>query len=107
MRQESLHRRIRRDIRENDILNGREAIVRLYNMSNPTAARKLLVGKIGDAIVGHCERDIRSIGNRRIGQVRIGSSQTAVGRATHMDGIDVALASASACVGRAGVDHSV
>ena len=62
-------------------------------MGNPTPGRKLLVEKADDAVIGHCQRDVRAIADRRLGQVRLGPGQTAVGRAAHMERIDVALAS--------------
>src|SRR5467141_191781 len=93
VRQELLHRRIRRDIRENEVLSRCEAIVRLHYMCNPSAGRKLLVEKSDDAIIGHCQRDVRGVADRRLGQVRLGPGYTAVRGAAHMERIDVALAS--------------
>jgi len=60
-------------------------------MCNPAAGRKLLVEKSDDAIIGHCQRDVRSVVDRRLGQVRLGPGYTAVRRAAHMERIDVAL----------------
>src|SRR6266550_3904596 len=93
IRQELLHRRIRRDIRENKILSRCETIVRLHYMCNPAAGRKLLVENSDDAIIGHCQRDVRGVADRRLRQVRLGPGHTAVGGAAHMERIDVALAS--------------
>src|SRR5467141_1504041 len=93
VRQELLHRGVRRDIRENEVLSRREAIVRLHYMCNPAAGRKLLVEKSDDAIISHCQRDVRGVADRRLGQVRLGPGHTAVGGAAHMERIDVALAS--------------
>src|SRR6059058_4665240 len=56
--QELLRRRVRRNIREYHVLNGRESIPRLHHMCNPAAARKLLVKGANRAIVGHRERDV-------------------------------------------------
>src|ERR1700732_4702663 len=85
---------IRRDRRENCVLNGRESVARLNDMCNPTAARKLLVEKPSSAIVSHCQRNVRGIADRGMRQVRLGPGQTAVGRAAHMERVDVSFTSA-------------
>jgi len=63
-------------------------------MCNPTAAGKLLVEKPDDAIVGHGQRDVGCVPDRGMGQVRLGPGQTAVGRAAHVESIDIAFAPA-------------
>src|SRR6266436_708210 len=59
--------RIRGDIRENRVLNSCKAFMRLHEMRDPPAACELLIEKTGYAIVGHCQRDVRRIPNRRVG----------------------------------------
>src|SRR5437899_12636946 len=81
-------------MRENHVLNGRECITRLHHMSNPTAARKLLVKEASRAIVGHCQCDVRGIPDRRVRQVRLRPGYSSVCRTPHMERIDIAFAPA-------------
>src|SRR5712671_4708608 len=64
IRQELLHRRIRRHSCENQVLSRREAIMRLHYMCNPAAGRKLLVEKTRDAIVGYSQGDVCGVADR-------------------------------------------
>src|SRR6266851_5845875 len=64
--QELLGWRIRRDVRQNRVLNSREAIVRLHHMRDPTAAGELLIEEPRYSIVGHGQRDVRRIPDRRV-----------------------------------------
>src|SRR5258708_636485 len=60
---------IRRDTRENGVLNRRESVARLHDMCHPTTARKLLVEKPSSAIVGHSQRNVGGIADGGMRQV--------------------------------------
>src|SRR5258707_4550058 len=85
---------IRRDSRENGVLNRRESVARLHDMGHPTAARELLVEKPGSAIVGHSQRNVGGIDDGGMRQVGLGPGQTAVGRAAHMERVNVPFTAA-------------
>src|SRR6266436_3644562 len=61
-------------------------------MCYPTIAGKSLVKNANRPIVGHGERDVRGIPDRRVRQVSLGPGHASVGGTPYMESINVALA---------------
>src|SRR6266849_4661257 len=58
-------------------------------MRDPAPVAQLLEKKAGNAVIGDGQRYVRRISDRCVRQVLLGPGKTAVGRAAHMQGVDV------------------